>query len=192
KISETGAAFLHQHTAPHGDNSVLHTGYQLGTVYDSNAILRDGTAAPAPTLGDYVESTIAGVRAPHVWLRSREGKRVSLVDLWGSAFTLLIMGQADTWAKAADKLREELGVPLSILHVGEHGDYVPEDDKFSRLYGACSTDAFLIRPDGFIARRLSETASTDGQSLLRDTLRQLLGLSGSDTQAVGAAAASSV
>ncbi|MBN9427087.1 MAG: FAD-dependent monooxygenase [Burkholderiales bacterium] len=176
-ISDVGLRFLRQHAQAHGDNSVLHTGYQLGTVYESAAIIRDECSAPPPpTLADYVETTLPGARAPHVWLRNAEGRRVSIVDLWGPGFTLLIQEKADVWAKAAQQVIDELGVPLSVLFVGESGAYVPEDDKFSHLYGADPSDAFLIRPDGFIARRLAAGRNGEGAAMLADSFHRILGV----------------
>ncbi|WP_161993169.1 FAD-dependent monooxygenase [Lacisediminimonas profundi] len=176
EISADGAEFIRQRVEPHGDNSVLHTGYQLGTVYDSAAVIRDGAVAPTPTLKDYVETTVPGVRAPHVWLRDREGKRVSIIDLWGASFVLVIQDQPDAWTRAAKSVSSELGIPLSIIHVGPGGDYLPEDDKFARLYGSQGA-AFLVRPDGFIGRRFSGDAS-EAPGLLADTFSRILGFGG--------------
>lgn len=180
EISAAGAEFLRQRVEPHGDNSVLHTGYQLGTVYASRAIIADHAMAPTPTLKDYVESTVPGVRAPHVWLRDRHARRVSLIDLWGPSFVLLVLQRPEHWVPAAEKIARTSGVALRTLHVGMGGDYVAEDAKFLDLYGADGHQAFLVRPDGFIARRFAEPLHScdspeDAFTLLADTFGKILG-----------------
>lgn len=176
RLSEVGVRFLREVIEPHGANAVLHTGYQLGTVYQSRAVMDDGAVAPAPRLKDYVETTVPGVRAPHVWLRDREGKRVSLVDLWGRSFVLVAVGDAEAWRRAAAAEEARSGLPLTVLDVGAGGDYVPEDDKFARLYGAeKDVTMVLVRPDGFVARRFYGDAARDGATFLARTFDHMLG-----------------
>src|SRR5690606_7716858 len=88
-ISPEASLFLRQRADPHGENAVLHTGYQLGTVYRSGAIIASSEEAPTPELGKYVETTVPGVRAPHAWLIDDNGKRLSTIDLWGPGFVLI-------------------------------------------------------------------------------------------------------
>ncbi|MDO8300969.1 FAD-dependent monooxygenase [Lacisediminimonas sp.] len=187
QISAAGTDFLRQRVEPHGDNSVLHTGYQLGTVYESRAIIAERTVAPTPTLKDYVETTVPGVRAPHVWLRDRQGKRVSIIDLWGPSFVLLVLHRAEKWTRAAEKLARTSGVPLATLHVGVDGDHVADDAKFLDLYGADGSQAFLIRPDGFIARRFGAVVPDGELAALADTFGKILGAS-ADKPAIQAVA----
>src|SRR5262249_34749501 len=67
-----------------------HLGVEFGTVYQSSAVIADGTQPPnvADSYSDYVPSATPGARAPHVWLGHPEA-RLSTLDLFGSAFTLL-------------------------------------------------------------------------------------------------------
>lgn len=79
-----------------------------------------------------------GSRAPHVWLA--EG---SIHDLFGREFVLLTA--SETWAKTAESVAEELGVPLRA-HVLDDGDW-------SARYGIGEAGASLVRPDRFVAWR---------------------------------------
>lgn len=172
RLSDAGAKFLQEAAEPHGGNSVLHTGFQLGTVYDSGAIMRDGEAAPKTSLQDYVESTVPGVRAPHVWLRDATGRRISTVDLWGNSFVIVTTGQAQAWRKAVTAFCKTRDIPLTVVHVGNGGDFVPDEPKFSQLYGDADV---VVRPDGFVARRFSGDAVHAGRGFLEETFDRILG-----------------
>ncbi|MDH2239055.1 FAD-dependent monooxygenase [Pigmentiphaga sp. GD03639] len=175
-FSPQAVAFLRECVAPHGDNSVLHTGFQLGTVYDSAAVIRDGDQPPRATLEHYEESTVPGVRAPHVWLYDSAGRRLSTVDLWGTAFSLVVQRDVQAWTQAARAVGRELGVALRVVHIGPEGHYRADEPKFGRLYPVADGGAVLVRPDGFVARRLPAQAGGAAGPALRDTLRRLLTL----------------
>lgn len=174
KLSSQAVEFLRECVAPHGDNSVLHTGFQLGTVYDSAAVIRDGDSPPAVTLSHYEESSVPGVRAPHVWLRDAAGHRLSTIDLWGPAFSLVVQRDIDTWSSAAAAVESELGVRVRLIAIGPDGSYRAEEPKFSRLYPVANGGAVLVRPDGFVARRLPAQPAGGAESMLRDTFQRIL------------------
>lgn len=167
EITETCRRFLAERMKPHGENAVLHTGYQLGTVYRSAAVVGDGAEPPDPALKDYVESTAPGARAPHAWLQSRNGERLSTIDLYGGRFVLVVSSGAATWRAAAGRVKAATGLALDVVDLGEEGEHLPEDDKFTRLHG---DDAVLVRPDGYIACRLDK----DAAGALEDTLARIL------------------
>lgn len=175
-LSPQAVAFLRECVAPHGDNSVLHTGFQLGTVYDSAAVMRDGDVPPPATLEHYEESTVPGVRAPHVWLYDSAGRRLSTIDLWGTAFSLVVQRDADAWTRAARAVGRELGMEIRVVHIGAEGHYRADEPKFGRLYPVADGGAVLVRPDGFVGRRLPAQAAVAAESMLRATFRRLLTL----------------
>lgn len=176
ELSDVGRQFLQQRFDPHGANTVLHTGFQLGTVYDSQAVMSDGVAAPTPDLKDYVETTVPGVRAPHIWLRDRRGERLSLVDLWGESFVLVIGKNGAAWRQAVDALRARQDIPLTIVDASGGGEYQTTDPKFSELYtGRDGEGVVLVRPDGFVARRFHGDAVRDGFRFLEETFDHILG-----------------
>lgn len=162
KLSAAGEAFLREGVERHGASSILHVGFQFGTTYHSKLVMRDGASPPRNNILDYTESTVSGVRAPHVWLRDGAGRVVSTVDLWGRGFTLLAARtHVAPWRLAAAKIEVETGIPIEVVAIGPDGDYTAEEPKFERLYAVAHGDALLVRPDGFVARRLSAAGGAD-------------------------------
>ncbi|WP_454688329.1 FAD-dependent monooxygenase [Achromobacter aloeverae] len=180
RISAEAQLFLSQRTIPHGDNAVLHTGYQLGTVYRSRAIVGNGETAPAPDLVEYVETTVPGVRAPHAWLsRQATGERTSTIDLWGRRFVLVGHDMPDYWKAAATDVADALDIELPAIPVGADAAYRPLDSKFERLYAARLGDVVLVRPDGFVGAKLCAPDKTTAVRLLLDAMQSILGIAAS-------------
>ncbi|KAK1727475.1 FAD binding domain-containing protein [Colletotrichum acutatum] len=89
-----------------------------------------------------------GTRAPHLVVKKRDGKEVSSLELLGRGWVLLSRG--DGWKTAA------VGAGCEFVHVGE--DVVEVDQKgegFEETFGVGREGAVLVRPDGFIAWRVS-------------------------------------
>lgn len=117
-----------------------------------------------------------GARAPHLWLE-RQGRRVSTVDLWAGGLTLLAGPEGAAWTEAAARVA---GPPLKsyqvadgIAHPGSAllGD--PER-RWTAAFGATASGAVLIRPDGFIAWRATESAGSRTDAVLGEALRAVL------------------
>jgi 2-polyprenyl-6-methoxyphenol hydroxylase-like FAD-dependent oxidoreductase len=124
---------------------------ELGAVYRSGAVAE--TSAPETPLADPRERTWApGTRAPHVGLA--DGR--STVDVPGHGFALLVDGVPEDWVKVADEASASVGVPVNVQQV-EPGD--------SGLQGAA-----LLRPDGVVAWRTSESATAAGLDAAMATL----------------------
>lgn len=175
RISAEARLFLEQRTIPHGDNAVLHTGYQLGTVYQSDAVIANGETAPAPDLVEYQETTVPGVRAPHAWLEDTRGQRLSTIDLWGTGFVLLGHDMANHWAAAVNRLASVSGLQITAVGVGQGGAYRPRDAKFARLYETRRGDVVLVRPDGYVAAKLWAPDADAAARALRLALGGILG-----------------
>lgn len=169
--------FLSQRAVPHGDNAVLHTGYQLGTVYRSQAVIANDEAAPVPELVDYVESTVPGVRAPHAWLRDASGQRSSTVDLWGRRFVLIGHEVHAHWMAAAENVARAMKMELPIINVAKDGAYRPLDAKFEMLYETNHGDVILVRPDGFVAAKLRARDLESATRELKSAIQSILGIS---------------
>ena len=74
----------------------------FGSIYDSSAIIPDGTDLPAVEnpITDYVPVARPGSRAPHCWL-DHAGARISTLDLFGDGFALLVAGpDGGVWREA--------------------------------------------------------------------------------------------
>jgi 2-polyprenyl-6-methoxyphenol hydroxylase-like FAD-dependent oxidoreductase len=150
-----------------------HLGVEFGTVYRSSAVVADGTQPPevADAYSDYVPSATPGARAPHVWLGHPEA-RLSTLDLFGSAFTLLAAPAGEAWCRAAAKVERELGAPIDRYRIGAPG--LGDLGGFGEAYGLGEDGAVLVRPDGHVAWR-SATGPATGKAL-SEALRQILAL----------------
>ncbi len=148
-----------------------HLGVEFGTVYQSSAVIGDGTQPPdvADSYSDYVPSATPGARAPHVWLGHPDA-RLSTLDLFGSAFTLLAGPGGDAWCTAAAEVEREIGVAVDRYRIGEPG--LRDLGGFTEAYGLGEDGAVLVRPDGHVAWR-SATGLRSG-AVLRDAVERIL------------------
>jgi hypothetical protein len=129
-----------------------HLGVELGAVYQSCAVSADGTKPPevADDYSDYLPSATPGARAPHVWLGQPDA-RLSTLDLFGSALTLLAGPEGGAWCSVAADVARELGVPIDCYRIGGAG--LRDVGGFSEAYGLGGNGAVLVRPDGHVAWR---------------------------------------
>src|SRR5262245_43526101 len=99
-----------------------HLGVEFGSVYQSGAVIPDGTQPPsvADSYSDYLPSATPGARTPHVWLGQPEAW-LSTLDLFGSAFTLLAGPEGGAWCSVAAEIANELGVPIDCYRIGAPG-----------------------------------------------------------------------
>jgi putative polyketide hydroxylase len=148
-----------------------HLGVEFGAVYQSSAVIADGSQPPevADSYSDYVPSALPGARAPHVWLGHPEA-RLSTLDLFGSAFTLLAGPEGGAWCTVAAEVERELGVPIDRYRIGGPG--LRDLGGFTKAYGLGEDGALLVRPDGHVAWR-SATGPGIG-AVLRDAVEQIL------------------
>ncbi len=122
-------------------------GVTMGYRYDGSPIVvGDGSLAPIFEI-DYVQNTLPGVRAPHVWLDA--AKQQSTLDLYGKGFVLvrLAANAAETQqpANALLAAAKQRGVPLAVV------DLVNAEAR--SLY---EKRLVLVRPDGHVAWRGDE------------------------------------
>jgi putative polyketide hydroxylase len=113
-----------------------------------------------------------GLRAPHGWLE-RAGARLSTIDLFTGAFTLLAGPDGADWVTAAKTAAASLDLDLAVHHVG--GELHDPEDRFLTSYGISRTGASLVRPDGFVAWRARTLPAAPEHDLQR-ALTQLLAL----------------
>ncbi len=175
KLSPEGQELLQDFVDLHTTNSILHVGYQLGTVYRSDAVLTDDSIAPQEEIVNYQESTATGVRLPHAWLVNTQGERISTRDLADSRFVILVQRHAPAWRKAALRSAVACQLKLRVQSICEGGDYQPLDGKFARVFEADADIALLIRPDGYVGARIDSSA--DATASLQKVLARLLGQS---------------
>jgi hypothetical protein len=129
-------------------------------LYESTAIVPDGTAPPAYAnpVTDYTPSARPGGRAPHAWLE-RDGTRVSTIDLVGKRFVLFGSGRG--WRPAATALPS--APPLDLFTIGPGGDLGDPDGHWHAAYDVDAGGAVLVRPDGYVGwRRRAPVADPTG------------------------------
>jgi 2-polyprenyl-6-methoxyphenol hydroxylase-like FAD-dependent oxidoreductase len=121
-------------------NEFYALGVVLGYCYrDSPVIVDDGTASSWVKSRDYVPSATPGCLAPHAWMK--DGR--SLYDLFGSHFTLLVLGQGhDDTIALAKKEAALTETPLQVVTVLDRS-----------LAAKYESDLTLIRPDQHVAWR---------------------------------------
>jgi putative polyketide hydroxylase len=177
KTLETALHLLHDRHEGEGDDvaTVDNLAMIFGYRYESPAIL---TEAPAPEglLEDpRVPSGRPGFRAPHVWL-DRAGVRVSTIDLFGGAFSLLVGTEGADWSPAAKAVADAFGIDLVVHQLGT--DLQDLEGQFLDAYGLTASGATLVRPDGFVAWRSPELPFQPARDL-GQVFTQLLGVTSS-------------
>ncbi|MEU3848235.1 FAD-dependent oxidoreductase [Streptomyces sp. NPDC029554] len=93
-----------------------------------------------------------GARAPHLRLDGPQGP-VSLIDLYGDGFTLLVDEEAGPWTGAVEREAARLGAGLKVVRIGRGTRLWDQDGSFRRRYGLLAGGAVLVRPDGFVGWR---------------------------------------
>jgi len=138
-------------------------GVELGQIYDSAAVIQDGTKRVKPTRDPqlyYSATTFPGASLPHVWLQ-QDRMRVSTLDLVGRGrFTLLIGVGGDRWRAAATTAAKSVGVEIDVVSIG--GPYCDAHDVDGRWHSVAATSdagCLLVRPDRHIAWRQSDPGS---------------------------------
>jgi hypothetical protein len=154
--------------------SHLHSEGQLfGTIYSSNAVVPDGTAPMQSTVSEYRMGGGPGARAPHVWLRTPGGERISTIDLWDSGFVLIAGNGGEHWGGAASAAAERHRVGLTLRQIGDRQRLVEETAPWTEVYGVSDEGAVLVRPDGHVAARFNRS-SDDPLTALDQAMQSIL------------------
>ena len=129
----------------------------VGYGYESAAIVSE-PGAPAAGPGTTDLRGRPGTRAPHVWL-SRDGTRISTLDLFGRGFVLVAGRDGTGWIDAAHRLH------IDSVRIGT--DVEDPDNRWHDANGVTTTGAILVRPDGFIAWRAKSAHAAPDDALQR-------------------------
>ncbi|MDX2377529.1 FAD-dependent monooxygenase [Microbacterium sp. LRZ72] len=151
-------------------------GTEMNQVYDSAAVIGDGSAAPEPERDVrlfYQPTSRPGARVPHCWV-GRAGRTVSTLDLCGpEQFTLLTRARGRAWVDAAQAVAARTGVPIAAHRIGHGGDIADLYAQWADVSEIGERGCVLVRPDQHVAWR-SEGGSDDPRAELTRVLRACL------------------
>jgi aklavinone 12-hydroxylase len=130
-------------------------GVEIGYRYRSRGVLAEAADDGRPTEDPNRPTGQPGTRAAHVWL-TRDGGRLSTIDLFGATFVLMSGPDADAWADAMAKAAASRAVPLRVERLGS--DLQDVSGTWAQCYGVGPAGAVLVRPDGYVAWRAAGAA----------------------------------
>ncbi|MEU2617675.1 FAD-dependent monooxygenase [Streptomyces sp. NPDC007157] len=152
-------------------------GVELGQHYASTAVVPDGSELPAPARDAdlyYEMSTVPGAHLPHAWVGD-SAHRHALMDLAPyDRWTLLTGIAGEAWEQAAEKVGEELGVPLKTVVIGPGREVTDLYYDWAKLREIDESGVLLVRPDKHIAWRAMELPENP-EDQLRAALLSVLG-----------------
>ncbi len=129
-------------------------GLDLGHIYETGALVPDGSTAPAPEnlVSDYLPTTHPGARLPHAWL-TRGDALVSSLDLVDPRDPVLLTGPGGKrWLEAAREAK------LPAFMIGDGGEIGDPNAAWASVREILDDGALLVRPDGHVAWRAREMA----------------------------------
>ncbi len=126
-------------------------GIHIGYRYENSPIcVPDGGALPPLDVATYVQTSHAGCRAPHVWMK--DGR--STIDLYGKTFVLLRLGAAPLDVSALVEAARRRGMPVQVVDINE-----------KLVVDMYEKKLVLVRPDGHVAWR-GDAAPVDAMGLV--------------------------
>jgi 2,4-dichlorophenol 6-monooxygenase len=159
-------------------------GVELGQFYDSAAIATDSTSRPSPTRDPelyYEASTVPGSRLPHAWVGDAAHKYSTLDLAPMTRFTLLTGIAGEPWVAAAEKVGQELGVPLEAVVIGPGRPITDLYYDWARLREVDEDGVLLVRPDKHIGWR-SMSLPEDPEQALFEAMSAILGTAGDSSR----------
>ena len=133
----------------------VHPGLDIGFRYDQGAVQGSASLGTSWPVGDFVPSAAVGERAPHLWLDA--ARTTSTLDLFGRV--LVVLARVGS-APAAEAVRRASAwqVPHRLVCFGAGGDFIEPEAEWAAAYNVTGDEAILVRPDGHVLARLTESA----------------------------------
>jgi 2-polyprenyl-6-methoxyphenol hydroxylase-like FAD-dependent oxidoreductase len=144
------------------ENHTHKAGRTLGYVYQTGAVISDGTTPPEFSSRTYTPTDYPGARFPHLWVDP--SFLHSTLDWFDTEMTLVAGPAGGEWLEAGLKVAEKLKLPLDIRSLRNAH---PADGVHFGARGAV-----LVRPDGHVAWRMPWQPS-DPETELADALGRL-------------------
>lgn len=146
-----------------GSRMLPYGAVSMGYRYRSRAITDASPDGSEPLLPVALTGQ-PGTRAPHVQI-TRNGDRISTLDLYGRRFVLLAGPDGAEWVAAAS------GAPVPVDAYRFGADLAAEG---AAAHGLTSRGAVLVRPDGFVGWRTDKLPADPARELAR-VLAEVLG-----------------
>src|SRR5471032_1382849 len=129
---------------------------ELGYRYRSAAVAAGAAADEAMWEDPREPSGRPGFRAPHLAV-TVAGVEQSTLDLFGRNFVVLAGSDGESWCASARSAGSLLGVTVDAYCIGT--DVTDAEGRLEALYGTGPEGVVLVRPDGFVAWRVSTAQS---------------------------------
>ncbi|GHO47092.1 FAD-dependent oxidoreductase [Ktedonospora formicarum] len=107
-----------------------------------------------------------GSRVPHLWVEY-QGRHVSTLDITSHHFVLLTGSDEEGWRKVAKECAVHFGIELPVYCIGPEGELVANEENWQQATGLPDHGMLLVRPDGFVAARVSTPEENRSQQLMR-------------------------
>jgi putative polyketide hydroxylase len=112
-----------------------------------------------------LEYALAGSRLPHLWVEY-QGRCISTLDMTSRHFVLLTGSAGRSWQQAARECAAHFGSELPVYRVGAEGELFASKESWQRATGLPDQGMLLVRPDGFVAARVSAPDEDRGRQLM--------------------------
>lgn len=136
-------------------------GQDIGFSYQRGFVVPDGTEPYAIKATQYLPNARPGSRAPHVWLKGKNGV-ISTIDLFMDTFVLLTDSDGKSWSEELLSMYPLLS--FRAFSIGEKGDYIDINHDFHERYGVKRGGAVLVRPDGHVYWRSPSSKNSKGKA----------------------------
>ncbi|WHZ25809.1 MAG: Polyketide hydroxylase WhiE VIII [Nitrospira sp.] len=143
----------------------------FGQRYDGGALIAEHGARERAFENARGLSARPGTRAPHLWVE-RDGRRISILDLFGKKLVLLTGTRGSSWCEAAQRIAGSIRFHLDCCRVGGEGDVTDVEHRWPGAYDIDEDGAVLVRPDGFVAWR-SRNGPAEPERVLNDVLARI-------------------
>lgn len=140
------------------------TGTVMGYRYNGSPIVIADPSTPEPptSITEYIPSTWPGARAPHLFLSNG---RTSIFDLYGPDFTIVDFTATGTVSEEFIAVASKLDIPITKVHL-------PKETHCRAIW---ERDVVLVRPDGFVAWRISPEGAQLVESEIKMVLQMAVG-----------------
>lgn len=143
------------------------SGLDLGFHYKSDAVALCNEPLPQLSVRQYEPTCYPGFRAPHLWLQSPNGQRISTHDLFMHEYVFITASSSPAWQKLLTTLQAKVRLPLRLVRIGE-GTELHDHGAFLSTYALSCDGGVLVRPDGHIAWRCKDLLTKEGEQELID------------------------